>query len=546
MSLRLHRTSAGLDPASLRPGTDLVLEVAREHALALPDGVAIEDHLNPTDRLDVDAAALRALAAWRAERGDQLRVDGIDLGHVAEVELIAVCFLPAELIRRGLEAVGAPDRIHANGFDPQALAALGALAPDGCEVDGDPAPPPPAPPRAGRRHALIAAVENTPIRPWPRGGVICVPYWHLVGVYTALARRRRGPRPVPAGMGLSGLRRVDVLRALIRGGWGGSSGARARAAAAARVKARLAQLAADPVGADERARALDRWALSVTARDAGAAPAQLAHFSRAVRGARLIVTPFDSPGEQRALIAAGHANDTPALVVQHGYKAGLNDPDLTLSDHVAVWSSHDRDNLAGRAAGRILVTGNPGGDETVGRAALPHGSGRTIVLFDYQGRLSAQVGTRIALEHVATALRGLAAARPGSDVVLRPHPFDDRNDHYESALASDRGDLRLSLDDTTPIEDLLLSADLCVGALSTATLQSAALGVPTVFLDVSGAPRPWPFDGSPGALALARNADELAARIGVATADTTAAAEALGLTGRATQSILGLIDELAG
>ena len=487
---------------------------------------------------------MTALAAWRAARGQDLHIEGIDLAHVAEVELLAGCFLPAELLARGLAAAGATGEIYAFGFDAAALGALATLRFLGSQVRGEPAPPPLAPARGGRRDALVHAVERTPIRPWPHGDVVCVPYWHLVGVYTALVRQRRGPRPMSAGMGLAGLERGDVVRALVRGGWGGSSGARARSAAAARVAARVAQLAADPVGADDRERALDGWALAVAARDAGAAPAQFRRFGRAVRGARLIVTPFDSPAEQRVLIAAGRAEGVPALVVQHGHRAGLNDPDLTLSDHVAVWSAHDRDALAGEAAGRVVVTGNPGGDEAARRTARPHGVGRAIVLVEYPGRLSARVGTRIGPQHVATALRGLAAARRRSEVVIRPHPFDQRIP-YDEVLADVRGDLGLLVDRTTPIEDLLLSADLCVGALSTATLQSAVLGVPTVFLDVSGARRPWPFDGSPGAVPLGRDAEELAARIATTPAGEAAAAEALGMTGNATPAVLGLIDELA-
>jgi hypothetical protein len=106
--------------------------------------------------------------------------------------------------------------------------------------------------------------------------------------------------------------------------------------------------------------------------------------------------------------------------------------------------------------------------------------------------------------------------------------------------------VRLALDASTPIEDLLASADVCVGALSTATLQAAALGVHTVFLDVSGATRPWPFDGAPGALPAAYGAQELAQLIEQGPAAADAAATALGLSGRATERIVDMIEALAG
>ena len=257
------------------------------------------------------------------------------------------------------------------------------------------------------------------------------------------------------------------------------------------------------------------------------------------------MTPFDSPVEPRVLVAAGRAYGTPTLVAQHGFRGGFNDPDLTFSDHVAVWSTRDRDDVAPRAAGHVLVTGNPGADHVV-REGRPRGGDRTVLLIDYAGRLTARVGTRNPLQHAAAALSGLARVRPGSEVVVRPHPSDQRAHHYEGALADVRGDLRLTLDGTTPIEELLLSADLCIGAQSTATLQAAVLGVPTVLLDVSGTPRPWPFDGSDGALTLARSDEELAQCVAAAPDGAAAAAEALGVTGRATQSVLRLIDELSG
>jgi hypothetical protein len=130
-------------------------------------------------------------------------------------------------------------------------------------------------------------------------------------------------------------------------------------------------------------------------------------------------------------------------------------------------------------------------------------------------------------------------------VVIRPHPSDDRSDRYLEALGDPGGDLRLTIDRTTPIEDLLRSGDLCVGALSTATLQSAVLGMPTVFLDVSGTFRPWPFDGSGAALPVARDDHELAALLVDPPASAVAAAEALGLRAGAADAVLDLIDELA-
>jgi hypothetical protein len=101
----------------------------------------------------------------------------------------------------------------------------------------------------------------------------------------------------------------------------------------------------------------------------------------------------------------------------------------------------------------------------------------------------------------------------------------------------------VSVDQTTPIEPLLGTAGLCVGALSTATLQSAALGVPTVFLDVSGIERPWPFDGAADALPRVTGHD--GSLDAVPDPPRAAAREALGARADATERVAELISSFA-
>jgi hypothetical protein len=542
MTLRVIRSSAGFDPTTLWPGKDLVLDLDPEHALVLPEGVAVDDHLEQSARIAIDDAARQNLAFWRRTRGADICVDGTDLGHIAEVELIARCFLPAERLRRALVAIGAAGQIEAYGFDAAALHALRDLAPSSCIVSGAPAAPLPPPTRAGRRTALVNLIERTAIRPWVRGEILCVPYWHLTGVYSRLAHRRPGPRLVPVGVGLAGLDAATVASVLARGGWGGNVGAAARTRSRARVATQLRALS-DAGG-------LDRWARDVLLRVGGGGPAEVAHARRMLDGpARLIVVPFDSPEQQRPLLAAAREQGVPSLVVQHGYDAELGDPDKTLAGHVAVWSPRDRTVLETLADGRIAVTGNPGADELQITDPVARGRGRTVVLVEYPGRLSSRVDQRIGLRHVAVALDGLARSRPGTVAVIRPHPADGSAVSYPRALAGIGGTLQLTFDSRTPIESLLGTADLCVGALSTATLQSAASGLATVFLDVSGTHRPWPFDGSPGAIPVVRSAAELADVVrdvlSVASPPGAAAArEALGATGTGTDAVIALIGSL--
>jgi hypothetical protein len=542
MTLRLLWTSRGSDPASLRPGSDVVLNVAPEHALALVDGVAIDDYLDQQQRIAVDRGAWMSLATWRSDRAEDLIVDGADLGHIAEVELVAQCFLPAERLRRGLATIDAVGQIEAVGFDAPSLAALSGLAPASCTIIGEPAPPPAPQAWAGGKAALAGLAAHAGVRPWVRGEVICVSYWHLTSVFRTLVRRRSGPRPVPAGLGLAGLTTRELATTLGRAGWGGSPSNRARAHARARVVSRFAPLLPRS--------GMDRWACHVALGVAGGAPADLAHARRMLsRRARLVVTPFDSTAHQRPLLAAARQLGVPSLIVQHGFDAGLGDPDKTTADHVAVWSRREQEDLQDVARGSITITGNPGADKLrsrPGRRAFD----RTVILVEYPGRLSAQVDQRVGLRHVATALTGLAQARPRTTAIIRPHPSDTRVHLYLQALAG-RGDgLRQIVDSMTPIERLFDDVELCIGAISTATLQSAASGLTTIFLDVSGAWRPWPFAGGSDGLPVAHTAGELASLISEAQTwteplGTAAAREALGVTGSSTQQVVGLVDHLA-
>jgi hypothetical protein len=537
MALQLHRTSRGLDAAALRPGEDAVLDLEPEHGLDAPRGVALDDHLSAGERKQADRAALDALAAWRAQRNDALVVDGLDVGHVAEVELIARCFLPAERLRRGLQALDTDAGVEAHGFDQAALSALSELVP-GTEVTGVAAGPPPPPTRGGWRGPIVDLAERTAIPPRVRGEVLCVPYWHLSPVYERMAARRR-PRPVPAGMWLAGVRREVVVGVLARNGWGGSIGARRRVQSAERVAESLTTL--------QPRSPMDAWALAVVHEVAGEGLAEMEHARRLLsRSVRLVVVPFDSPEHQRPLLAAARECGVPSLVVQHGFEGGGNDPDKRCADIVALWSEHDRSLLRAEARGRLEVTGNPGADRVAGVARGFDGRNRTVVLVEYPGRMTAQIDRRVTLEHLRTALAALSVCRPGSEVVVRPHPSDHATRLLLGALRTAHPGLTIGIDDSTAIEPLLRSADLCVGALSTATLQAAVLGLPTVFLDITDADRPWPFGGSGDGLPTARSEAALVAWVGKRESGAAAiAAEALGATGTATDAVLDLIHSLA-
>jgi hypothetical protein len=107
--------------------------------------------------------------------------------------------------------------------------------------------------------------------------------------------------------------------------------------------------------------------------------------------------------------------------------------------------------------------------------------------------------------------------------VLRPHPLEPSPDAFLRLLPDS---LSARVDVATPLADLLEECSRCVGGVSTATLQAGVAGLPTTFLDATRGELPGPFEQE-GELGQEE------------------AAEALGVTGDATQRVLDLIGQLA-
>jgi hypothetical protein len=92
---------------------------------------------------------------------------------------------------------------------------------------------------------------------------------------------------------------------------------------------------------------------------------------------------------------------------------------------------------------------------------------------------------------------------------------------------------------------VIARADLCIAGASTATLQSAITGMPTIFLNMVATTRPWPFDES-GVFPTVTTAEELTAEIPRALAGEgqpprAAIEDALGRVPDATDRVLALL-----
>ena len=553
--LVVHGATVGVPDEDLRPGRLLSLEVPFAESARLPAGVALDDHLHQAARASVDAAALDALRTWRAQRAGDLTIDGLDLTHVWEVELLAECFIPLARLRAALPGVIAqhdPGRLVGAGLTPELLALVAAVAAEqGLETidsgagGGSSGPPPRAAlPRAIR----LLTAAGIPSR--PRGSVLCVPYWNLQPVLDRLAAPGSGVQPVASGFLLALGNRRDIIRTAWRGGWLGYPSQRARARSRRLIGTRLTALT--PHARDGVEAAIDAVALALLRRRAldDLARADQARRAFTANRIRLALVPFDSPDSVRIMLGAAAHSGAGSLLVQHGFDANLNDPDKTLAGHIAVWSDSERRELAQRTSAPVTVTGNPGVTD-LGGPPCPRAGGasnRSIVLVEYPSRLSARVPARIGGGHTSAALAGLAMARPRTTAIIRPHPADTDPRAY-LALAAAHPQLDVHVDASTPIETLLGGADLCVGALSTATLQAVAHGVPSIFLDSAGVKRPWPFGGADG-LPRATGPDELAEQVTATLADPEvrgrrAALDALGVRPDAVERVCDLVADLA-
>lgn len=534
-------------------GRDLVLEVPLEHGIALPRGAALDDHLDERSRLLVDRTARERYERWCGRRVDALTVDGLDLIEMCELELLAQCFVPAARVEIGLptalESTGARGVTlrAAGGVGDGMAAVLGAVAAgDGVAFDPEQGAAEGVGLRWRSAPLAVRAAASLGFPARVRGQVVCVPYWILTPVFGHLLERGTPTTPVAAGIVLPGLDRLSTLRVAVQGGWMGHAGVRTRRAARGSVTRAVRLAANDRIEGDAIDAALDAWALQFLAEHAPGPVAAARWARRAFAGGavRALVVPFDRPAPVAALVAEARGAGVPSLVVQHGFEQALGVPDKTHVDVAALWSERDRTILQAESSARPVVTGNPGAEHLASPVARAPRRDRTLLLVDYQSRLSARVTERVSQVHLKAALEAVAMARPGTTAVIRPHPASPG---AEAGVPRPAG-IGIEIDVATPIEELFASVDACVGAMSTATLQAAGYGVPVVYLDVAGVVRPWPFDGS--AVPVARDAEELADALRAAVdrrevAGQVEMLEALGARQGATAAVSDLVAELA-
>lgn len=560
-TLRVWGSSSGLAPASLVPGSDVVLDAPRGHGDLLPHGVLLDDWLSPAQRLELDREARRRAATWLERHADPLTLRGVCVAAVHELQLHADVFLRETRVVEGLRALvrsSAPERVELRAVDRELAGCLERVL-DATEVDATRAravAPPEYPlafrGRGTRTPGITALREATGLPGITRGGVLIEPYWHLTPLWGPLGRER-GTTPVLNPVNPPALAGAQLARIAARGGWISSPGLAARRRSRRELGAALAALASEPArAADPLDALLAARAPRLLAAVGAETLAEMDVRRRAFGGGglRAALGYSDTAPVPRLNALAAHEQGRAVVQVQHGSLAYVPREDGRparildgwLSDLVAVWSRRDAKIFAPHLPGRVDVTGNPGAAGLLGRAPVARpGPSRTLVLGQMPGPLSATADIRVTAAHLRAALTALSGARPGSRVLVRPHPLDTERDTYRR-IAGEHAGVEVRVDAGGSVEEAIASADLCVGALSTATLQAAAMGRPTVLLDVTGIELTWPFDAS-GDFPTAHTAAELAERLAAPADGREVALEALGASAGAVERVTELVRE---
>jgi hypothetical protein len=523
--LLLRATSRGLDPADLLPGRDAVIDLSIEQGVSLPRGILIDDHLDLPARQDVDRLAHEMLAAWRRQVDRALTIDSLCLSDLWQSELYADVFLPVSRIMAGVKATvaayGVRD-VECHGLDDELVAALGSELTSVAVRSRAPGPPPTYPSEEAVRPGIPArrsrlqrilrrTVDTVGLPTIAYGDVLVIQYRSTLPVLNRLVEVD-GPRPV---LDTSALPDVALaLRAARRGGWVGRPGYRARRRSRVEAGRAIASAAAprpelDGPGMMRMAHIRALGCLRGRALETTAIVPSLQRLLG--RRLRAIALPFDHEPLPKTIIRLAQSAGVPTLYVQHGYEPYRVFHTGTLTDFAAVWSPADRAAFPTELRSRVRVVGNPGLRASLAlNAQPPRGADRrpvAVVLAEHYARQSAILDRRITAVHLAAAIQGLRASSHDWHIVVRPHPSDDVAEFVR--LVGALGARGVDVDGLSAAGNLLSCADLCVGALSTMTLEAALMGLRVVMLN------PEAINWSPplqlcGPVPCARNATELA------------------------------------
>ena len=524
--MRVHPTSSSAGAARLTPGEDLVLRLAEGNALDTPQGVAADDHLDPEARARLDDEALEVLARWRDAFDGPLTVDGLCLPFVCEWPLMLIV-MAALRAGAGLQAAVEryrPPRLVLVGGDEVDRGLVEAVAAGaGIPADFQAAPTVAVASveRASgslaqrvRRRAVATLLRAGAPTAMRTGSVLALSYWPLVPlldrlldqpdlrVAIALEKRPAGPR--------------RGLRAMLDGGWLGRAGPlsrrRGRRRLGAALEAALARPAPELGVRGLRLEAALHPSLLRHVAEAGAEHLATAATIRAAyrrHRPRLVLATYDTEPLPRLVVSLAREAGIRTFLLSHGaYLMPQTLKDMELADEAAIYS--EAVGVPGMRRDRpVHAVGYPMPYEPRPEPATAPGAAPRVVVLGQNGHpYTSRFDERVVVRHYVAALAALEATLPEAEVVLRPHPSQDLAP--VRAVLGRYPRLRGSVDSASDLHELVGSADLCVGSLSTSTLQAALTGTTVAVLNVTGFDWTWPLGGETP-VPIARDAEELAA-----------------------------------
>jgi len=208
------------------------------------------------------------------------------------------------------------------------------------------------------------------------------------------------------------------------------------------------------------------------------------------------VSACDADPDGRLITSLAQAAGIRTLTLAHGaYLLPQTLVDLDLCDEPLLWSEAVAPPITNLER-PIHVVGYPAPTPTAPptRPAPASDRPRVLVLAQPAPYGVGLAGPRIAMRQYAAAVGVLLAHRPHARIVLRPHPSAARRE-AELELAARFPGATFEIDGSSAILDLLARCDLCIGTITTATLQAALVGTPVVALNLMGFEWRWPLGG---------------------------------------------------
>jgi hypothetical protein len=527
--MRLHATSAGLEPAALTPGSDLVLDADPTHGVDLPAGTLVDDYLDLEARREVERTAAEVALRWRERMDPELTVEGLCLPLVWEFAIfhrVSDAVLKCAGMLGALEAHG-PASLTLSGGDRATELLVDAVAEaNGLAVteaaggaDATPTPTRRVPPARRVRHAALAPARAIGIPSRLRAGsILFVSYWPLEPLLDRMLAQRGEPRPAVFLDKLPSRPR-RALRAAGRGGWIGTPGPRHRSWAARAAERALGRSSSEAPAIDAYGVAIGaaaHEAIMTLARERAVPDLARARLLRRVfERARPagVLSAWDSDPDARLVISVAKEAGVPTFVLSHGaYLQPTLLRDMNFGDEILLWSEA-MERPAPPDGTPVHVVGYP----------LPHApppenrcytgspDPPTIVVIAQPALAFPLIDRRIEMRHYLTAIDAILARAPSARIVLRPHP--ERGRGAALAAAERREGANVEIDAGSPIMELLADCDVCIGTASAATLQAALVGTPVIALNLNAYDWLWPLGGGTR-VPLARSGAELTEWLG--------------------------------